>query len=109
MRLSPLDPETYRMQAGMAAAHLLARRFETASSWAAKSLGRMPNFLLAVTIITASHALAGQMDEARRAMQHLRRLDPKFGISHLKNLVPIQRPEDLTTFADGLRKAGLPE
>ena len=84
MRLSPLDPETYRMQAGMAAAHLLARRFETASSWAAKSLGRMPNFLLAVTIITASHALAGQMDEARRAMQHLRRLDPKFGISHLR-------------------------
>ena len=30
MRLSPLDPETYRMQAGMAAAHLFAGRFDTA-------------------------------------------------------------------------------
>ena len=34
MRLSPLDPETYRMQAGMAMAHMLAGRFDVASSWA---------------------------------------------------------------------------
>src|SRR5690606_29473572 len=34
MRLSPLDPEMYRMQAGMAAAHLFAGRFDDASSWA---------------------------------------------------------------------------
>jgi tetratricopeptide (TPR) repeat protein len=109
MRLSPLDPEMYRMQAGMAAAHLFGRRFEVASSWAEKALRHMPDFLLAITIITASHALAGQMDEARRAMDHLRRLDPTFGISNLKDLVPIQRLEDLATFADGLRRAGLPE
>jgi hypothetical protein len=37
MRLSPLDPETYRMQAGMAAAHLFAGRFDAASSWAEKA------------------------------------------------------------------------
>jgi hypothetical protein len=34
MRLSPLDPELYRMQAGMAAAHLFVGRFDAASSWA---------------------------------------------------------------------------
>jgi tetratricopeptide (TPR) repeat protein len=37
MRLSPLDPETYRMQAGMAAAHLFAGRFDAASSLADKA------------------------------------------------------------------------
>src|SRR5262249_33332023 len=38
IRLSPLDPEMYRMQAGMAVAHLFAGRFDEASSWAGKSL-----------------------------------------------------------------------
>jgi len=39
MRLSPLDPELYRMQAGMALAHLFAGRFDTASSWRRRHLG----------------------------------------------------------------------
>lgn len=39
MRLSPLDPEMYRMQAGMALAHLFARRFDHASSWAKRLSG----------------------------------------------------------------------
>ena len=42
MRLSPLDPEMYRMQAGMAVAHLFAGRFDEASSWAAKSFRDRP-------------------------------------------------------------------
>ena len=109
MRLSPLDPEIYRMQAGMAAAHLFAGRFDIASSWAEKSFGDLPSFLMVVGIVAASHALAGRADEARRAMHHLRQLDPALRVSNLRDWLPIQRPEDLATFADGLRQAGLPE
>ena len=109
MRLSPLDPEMHRMQAGMALAHLLAGRFDTASSWAEKSFRNLPTFLLAVSIIATSHALAGRMDEARRAMEHLRRLDPALRVSNLKLWMPFDRPEPLAIFADGLRKAGLPD
>jgi TolB-like protein len=109
MRLSPLDPEMYRMQAGMAVAHLFAGRFDTASSWAEKAFRDLPSFLMVVSIIAASHALAGRTDEARRAMHHLRQLDPALRISNLKDWLPIRRPEDFATFADGLRRAGLPE
>jgi TolB-like protein/tetratricopeptide (TPR) repeat protein len=109
MRLSPLDPEMYRMQAGMAVAHLFAGRFDAASSWAEKAFRDLPSFLLPVSIIAASHALAGQMDEARRAMDHLRQLDATLRITNLEDWLPIQRPEHLATFADGLRRAGLPE
>ncbi len=109
MRLSPLDPEMYRMQAGMAVAHLFAGRFDTASSWAEKSFRNLPSFLIPASISAASHALAGRMDEARRAMHHLRQLDPTLRISGLANWLPIHRPKDLATFADGLRRAGLPE
>jgi TolB-like protein len=109
MRLSPLDPEMYRMQAGVAVAHLFAGRFEAASSWAEKAFRDLPTFLMVVGIIAASHALAGRTDEARRAMSHLRQLDSTLRISNLEDWLPIHRPEDLATFADGLRKAGLPE
>ena len=109
MRLSPLDPEMYRMQAGMAISHLFAGRFDTASSWAEKSFRDLPSFLMVVSVIAASHALAGRAGEARRAMQHLRQLDPALRISNLTDWLPIHRPDDLTIFAEGLRKAGLPE
>src|SRR5690242_5813056 len=109
MRLSPLDPELYRAQAGLAAAHLFAGRFDAASSWAEKAFRELPSFLMVVCVIAASHALAGRLDEARRAMEHLRELDPTLCVSHLTDWIPIRRPEDLATFADGLRKAGLPE
>jgi TolB-like protein len=109
IRLSPLDPEMYRMQAGMAAAHLFAGRFDEASSWAEKAYRDLPTFLIAVAFVAASHALAGRTDEARRAMQRLRQLDPTLCISSLTNYLPIRRPQDLAVFADGLRTAGLPE
>jgi tetratricopeptide (TPR) repeat protein len=109
MRMSPLDPELYRMQAGLAAAHLFAGRFDTASSWAEKAFRELPSFLMVVSVIAASHALAGRSDEAQRAMKHLRELDPTLRVSNLADWIPIRRAEDRATFADGLRKAGLPE
>jgi hypothetical protein len=64
---------------------------------------------MVVAFIAASHALAGRTEEARRAMQHLRQLDPTLRISNLTDYVPIRRPQDLAILSDGLRKAGLPE
>ena len=109
MRLSPLDPEMFRMQAGTVFAHLLAGRFDDALSWADKVLRDFPNFLPAVSTIAVTNALSGHMEEARRAVQHLRRLYPALRVSNLKNWFPIRRPEDFAKWSDGLRQAGLPE
>jgi adenylate cyclase len=99
----------YRMQTGMAMAHLFQGRFDTASSLAEKAFRHLPSFLAVVGIIAASHALAGHRDEAQRAMNHLRQLDPTLRFANLADWLPIRRPQDLATFADGLRKAGLPD
>jgi len=109
MRLSPLDPEMYRMQAGMAAAHLFAGRFDSASSWAEKSLRQLPSFLLAVAVNAASHAFAGRTGEAQRAASDLRQLDPTLRLANLGAWLPFQRPKDLAALTDGLRRAGLQE
>jgi Flp pilus assembly protein TadD len=109
MRLSPVDPELYRMQAGIAMAHLFAGRFDAASAWAEEAYTNLPSFLMTVSIIAASRALTGRSEEARRAMDQLRELHPALRISNLGDWLPIKRPEDLSVFAEGLRRAGLPE
>lgn len=109
MRLSPVDPEMYRIEAGIAMAHLFAGRFDAASTWAEEAYINLPTFVMAAGIVAASRALTGQTVEARRAMAQLRELDPTLRISTLKDWLPILRDEDLSIFAEGLRKAGLPE
>lgn len=108
-RLSPLDPEMFRVHAGVAMLHLLAGRFDNASSIAERAFRDFPSFLIVVGTMAASHALAGRMDQAQRAMRHMRQLDPTLRISNLRDWLPLYRSEDLATLADGLRKAGLPE
>jgi tetratricopeptide (TPR) repeat protein len=109
MRLSPLDSEMYRMQGGTALAHLFAGRYDEAAPWAEKALRDLPSFLIIVCVFAASHALAGRMDEARRTMGDLRRLDPALRLSNLENWLLFHRPEYLNILSDGLRRAGLPE
>lgn len=109
VRLSPLDPEMFRMQVGMALAHFFAGRYDCATDWAEKALRNLPTLLPPVALLAASHALRGQTDNAKQAMQRLRELDPALRVSNLKEWLPIQRPEDLARFAQGLRMAGLPE
>lgn len=109
MRFSPLDPEMFRMQAGMALSHLLAGRFELALSWAEQSFRQLPSFVFVVVIIAACHALAGRMEQAQDAVEHLRKLDPAFRISKLEGWIPIRRPEHRANLANGLRLAGVPQ
>ncbi|QXI33197.1 MULTISPECIES: winged helix-turn-helix domain-containing tetratricopeptide repeat protein [Pseudomonas] len=108
-RLSPLDPEMFRMQVGMALAHFFAGQLEEAVEWAEKALIDLPSLLAAVAVLAASHACAGRMPAAEQAMQRLRALDPKFRVSTLRQWLPIHRDEDLARFAEGLRLAGLPD
>lgn len=109
MRLSPLDPNMFGMHGGMAYAHFLAARYDTASSCAEKAIRDNPAFLLAICISAASNALAGRLEPAQRAMSRALECDPNLRASNLRDLAPFRRAEDFTTFTKGLLKAGLPE
>jgi hypothetical protein len=97
------------MKLGTAFAHMLADRFDEASSWAERAFREEPNYHPTAIITAASNALAGRLKEAGHAMERLRQIDPTLRISNLKDRHPIRRPDDLTKFVEGLRKAGLPE
>jgi len=109
MRLSPLDPQMIRMQAGTAFAHLLAGRYDEASSWAEKAVWAQNNYTTPIRIAVASHGLAGRVAEAKKALARLLELDPTTRIANFKEWAPLHRSEDLARLEEGLRKAGLPE
>jgi tetratricopeptide (TPR) repeat protein len=109
IRLNPLDPLLYGMQNGMAAAHFLAGRYDEASSWAEKALREHPNYLPAIRMSAASHAFAGRLEQAQKAMTRMRQIDPALCVAGLADLVPFRQPEDFARYVEGLRRAGLPD
>jgi TolB-like protein len=110
MRLSPLDPLMVGMQAGLAFAHFFAGRYDEAASWAEKALREQPNWIPALRTASASYALAGRDQEARKMIVRLRQLAPEMCVSRLSDVIPpLRRPEHLQRFTDALRRAGLPE
>jgi len=108
-RLSPLDPLVHVMHNGIAAAHFLAGRYDAASSWAEKTLLDKPNFLPGMRMAAASHALAGRLGDAQEAMGRMRQIDAALRIATLTDFYPFRTAEDCARYAEGLRKAGLPE
>ena len=109
LRLSPLDPEIYRVEIALAIALMLLGRFRESVEWATKSLARQPNWARSVRTLAAAQALAGNLDEARKAMTRMRELDPVLCISQLPQMLPYPLPKDLAMWTEGLRLAGLPE
>ena len=109
MRLSPFDPSMFNMQAMTAYAHFFAGRYDEASSWAGQALRESPNYYPALRVAAAGNALAGRLENARKAMARLREVDPALRVSNLGDLTPFRRPEDVARHEEGLRRAGLPE
>jgi TolB-like protein/Tfp pilus assembly protein PilF len=109
MRLSPQDPQIITMQAGLACAHLIARRYAEALSWARMATRDRPNIAFANCVAAVSAALAGRLAEAQAAMARLREIDPNLRLSSPRPILLLRRPEDKAQWTEGLRKAGLPE
>jgi TolB-like protein len=109
MRLSPLDPLTFLMQAATGVAYFVASRYAEAVEWAAKANREQPTFLGAIRNLVASNALRGDLEQAQRALARAHDLDPGLRISNLTDRVGPFRTDDFTRFAEGMRLAGLPE
>jgi tetratricopeptide (TPR) repeat protein len=108
-RLNPFDPLMHGIHGATAYAHFLAGRYDVASSYAEMAIRDNPTFLHSICISAASNAFAGRLEPARRDVARALELKPNLRASNLGDLAPFRRTEDLAAFAEGLRKAGLPE
>jgi TolB-like protein/class 3 adenylate cyclase/Tfp pilus assembly protein PilF len=109
IRLNPLDPLVARMHTGIAAAQFLAGHYKEAALSAESSLRQHPNDQPLLRVAAASHALAGQITDAKRNIARICHLDPALRLSRVAALAPCRRPEDVAKYVEGMRKAGLPE
>jgi TolB-like protein/class 3 adenylate cyclase len=110
MRFNPVDPWLCSIQTAIAFAHFFAGRDDDASHWAIMALRERPQFQPALRLSAASHAMAGDQQKARSAMERLRILNPDLRLSNLeKRSGPQRRPEFFSRYKHGLQLAGLPE
>jgi adenylate cyclase len=108
MRLSPQDPKLFGFLSGVAWAHFAAERYEDAIDWAKRSLKERGDWLDGLAALAASYAHLERMDEARVAVEEIRRLHPEISVSAVQHVLAAAAPDLAQRSLDGLRKAGLP-
>jgi TolB-like protein len=108
IRLSPVDPRMFDMQAGLASGHFIAGRYAEACLWSDKAIGNHSKYGPALRVGVAGQALGGRTERAQKLIALLRAADPGLRLSNLEDRAPWSRA-GLAALAEGLRKAGLPE
>ena len=110
LRLSPRDSETYRTEGGMAFALLFLGRYAEAVNWTTRALAHRAGYVPIMRTAAAANALAGNLEDAQKVMEEVRKHDPLMRISHLgERYTTYRRAEDNQRMIEGLRLAGLPQ
>ncbi|MGQ0582689.1 MAG: adenylate/guanylate cyclase domain-containing protein [Reyranella sp.] len=108
-RLNPMDPQGFISDGGMGAANLGLRKYDEAVKWLGRALARQPNWMIPKRQSVVANAHAGNIEEARRLLEDIRRADPLLRLSNLRSLIRWSRPADVEMMLEGMRLAGLPE
>jgi len=109
LRLSPSDPHVFFFGMSLIMPHLLLGEYATAADTGRRAIDLNPWFSSAYKGYLAA---LGHMDRPREAAAALRRLldlEPGFSVQEAVLRSPLSLPEDIARYAEGLRRAGLPE
>ncbi len=109
-RLGPNAPGLWSYCHMQARCHLDSKNYEAALEWAGRAV-RQPNAkTIALAAFAAAAAYSGRYDTAKMAIDDLLRCEPGFCVQYvLQNFGNENLRDAMQHFADGLRKAGLPE
>ena len=110
VRLSPFDPwNAHHYANGMAFALNLAGDHAEALAWARKCMQHNPHWSGSHRQLIASHFLAGQHVEARRAAIAYLQIEPGFTVHYWVENGPFRRTPEQERLFSALHLAGLPE
>lgn len=104
-RAHRLSPRAY--VAGLGIALFAAGRYQEALQAVEPVLVERPSYLFARMIAAASHALLGDRESATHHARELRRVDPDFRASQLRQAVSEHPLETADRFFDALRQLGV--
>jgi adenylate cyclase len=107
-RLSPLDPQAWQFQLARCMAHYCSDRYETALELARSVVQHRPDAVAGYIHFSRCAAMAGRIDEARRAMARALELNPALRATQ-PSARTMRRDQDAERFRRGERLAGMPE
>ena len=108
IRSNPLDPSIFFRFSGLALAHYMAGRFETAIEWAERAIHRRPSWFFAHFVLAASHIALGNDEDATSAANGALGALPEIRVKDLDR-VPLKGSEKMGTLRERLLKAGFPK
>lgn len=108
-RLSPSDPHAFLFDTSLIIVHLLRGDYASAVDVGRRAIELNPLFSSAYKSYLSALGLMGRRCEAKAVLRRLLELEPGFSIEDAVRRSPFTRPEDINHYADGLRRAGLPE
>jgi TolB-like protein len=108
-RLSPSDPHVFFFDMALIMPHLMGGDYAAAIEVGRRAIQLNPWFTSAYKGYLAALGHMGKTREAADVLRRLLHLEPGFSVEAAVRRVPLQRPEDMQRYAEGLRLAGLPE
>ena len=106
-RISPRDPFNAWLPALRSIAYFAAERHAEARDLAYQTIKLRSDMVGAWRVVTITSAHLGELDEARRALTEVRRLQPTISLAWARDYGPWVRPQDLERYVEGFRLAGL--
>jgi len=108
IRLDPLHAPFASGLLGIA--HYMLKDYARALSLLRDCVSVSPNMRGGHTLLAATYAQMGRLEEARAAVAEIMRIEPNYTIGgSSRPMIAFKNPEDDQHLFDGLRKAGLPE
>ena len=107
-QFNPVDPRSYTVFSGLAAANFFAGRFEDAVHWASRARSQSPGYPIALRFLAASLAHLERQDEAAEVVQQLLTVQPNATLARARKS-SFAKLEMIQAYVEGLQKAGVPE
>jgi TolB-like protein/DNA-binding CsgD family transcriptional regulator len=105
IRSNPLDPSIFFRFSGLALAHYMAERFETAIEWAERAVHRMPKWYFAHFVLAACHVALERQQDAAKVVKSCQDVLPEICVKDLDRL-PLKDPDKMNELRARLFKAG---
>jgi TolB-like protein/DNA-binding CsgD family transcriptional regulator/Tfp pilus assembly protein PilF len=105
IRSNPLDPSIFFRFSGLALAHYMGGRFDTAIDWAERAIHRMPKWYFAHFVLAASHVALERQQDAAKAVKYCQDVLPGICVKDLDRL-PLKDPDKMNELRARLFKAG---
>ena len=108
-KLSPMDPHAFFFDAFFILIYLLKRDYESAVEIGRTVSEINPSFSATYKPYLAALGHLGRQQEAAMVRRRLLSLEPDFTVERFLSTTPLERESDRAHYADGLRRAGIPE